>query len=135
MIAHREYFHTTINYLKSPYVFIPSDEALNIGERSSHLQKLLWRKQDSNLQPQGYEPFELPIAPFRSLKYVICTSYSANIGLFYRYISVYQLFNAEVSLKITYLRYQLRHKTTIFTSILYIIGINSSKKNRQKVWV
>lgn len=35
-------------------------------ERYQHLQKLLWRKQDSNLQPQGYDPCELPIAPFRS---------------------------------------------------------------------
>lgn len=52
-------------------------------ERSSHLQKLLWRKQDSNLQPQGYEPRELPIAPFRSLKYAICMSYSAKIGTLY----------------------------------------------------
>lgn len=72
-------FHQqSINNLKSPYVLSLS-RSPDQRERYQHLQKLLWRKQDSNLQPQGYDPCELPIAPFRSMKYAINTSYSANI--------------------------------------------------------
>ena len=78
---------------QSPGAFSINNQSINLNpphvlslsrspdqrERYQHLQKLLWRKQDSNLQPQGYDPCELPIAPFRSMKYAINTSYSANI--------------------------------------------------------
>lgn len=43
------------------------------------------------------------------------------------------MFNIVSDIKTTYLRCQLKHKIVLFVHILRIIGVNSSKKNRQKV--
>lgn len=43
-------FHQqSINYLKSPYVFIPSDGVLNTGNVRHTFKQILGQQQDSNL--------------------------------------------------------------------------------------
>jgi hypothetical protein len=48
----------------------------------------MWRRQDLNLRPTGYEPAELPTAPLRDMpqKYAQFSSYQTLFDLFLKYI-------------------------------------------------
>ena len=123
-------FPSTINYLKISVRLIPSDGALNSGNVRLNLQKPLWRKQGSNLQPQGCEPCELPIAPFRSQNVRFNTFYNTKINIITIQCTVYQIFNIFICNICMYYRVKLTHIIAHFADILRIIGSNSNKKKQ-----
>lgn len=50
------------------------------SKQPTHI-KSLWRKQDSNLWPHGYEPCELPTALLRNIRQahtLLCAKYTSN---------------------------------------------------------
>ncbi len=49
---------------------VKNDKKVHVNKKSRNIVPafILWRRQDSNLRPSGYEPDELPTAPLRDLK-------------------------------------------------------------------
>lgn len=72
--------------------FIPSAGELICGNGRHTFKHILWRKQGSNLQPQGYDPCELPIAPFRYIQ-PHTRFYNAKISITPYIVVLISLFN------------------------------------------
>ena len=85
--------HIFINLKKPPRACFPSGGGTDVAREHSiqTMKKLLLRRQDSNLWPQGYDPCELPSAPPRP--HVRRTHVSCNKdNAIFRNNTIYQWF-------------------------------------------